>query len=84
MAYNGYTEARKRANIKYLAEKTDDIRLRMPKGTKEKWRSAAEKSGESMTKFVARAVEEKIRSLSEENQNEIRTENPSDAPMRLF
>lgn len=57
-----YTEAQKRASIKYMQEKTDDIRLRVPKGTKELWKEEAEKRGQSMTQFVldtmARRIEE--------------------------
>lgn len=48
-----YTESQKKAIIKYISEKTDDIRLRLPKGTKDKWRTAAAKEGKSMTQFVA-------------------------------
>ena len=58
--YNGYTEARKKANIKYMQDKTDNIQLRLPKGTKERWRAAAELAGISMTKYVADAVEKQI------------------------
>ena len=48
-----YTEAQKRASIKYMQEKTDDIRLRVPKGTKDCWKAAAKSAGaESMTKYV--------------------------------
>ena len=60
MAYNGYTEARKKANIKYMQEKTDDIRLRVPKGTKETWKAAAEKHGQSMTQFVLETMTKRI------------------------
>lgn len=56
-----YTEAQKNASIKYMQEKTDDIRLRLPKGTKELWKAAAEKHGVSMTKFVQDAVEVAIK-----------------------
>lgn len=57
-----YTEAQKRASVKYLQEKTDNIQLRVPKGTKERWKAAAEKAGaSSMTKYVQDAVEERIR-----------------------
>lgn len=53
-----YTEAQKRASIKYMQEKTDDIRLRVPKGTKDRWKAAADRAGaDSMTKFVQDAVE---------------------------
>ena len=36
-----YTEAQKKASIKYMAEKTDDIRLRVPKGLKDKYKTVA-------------------------------------------
>ena len=52
-----YTEAQKKASIKYMQDKTDDIRLRLPKGTKDGWKAAAEAVGLSMTKFVQDAVE---------------------------
>ena len=52
-----YTEAQKKASIKYMQDKTDDIRLRLPKGTKDRWKAAAEKAGVSMTKYVQDAVE---------------------------
>lgn len=53
-----YTDAQKRAAVKYLAEKTDLLQLRLPKGTKEAWQAAAEAQGySSMTAFVKAAVE---------------------------
>ena len=58
---NTYTEAQKNATMKYLQEKTDDIRLRMPKGTKDRWKAAAEAAGyRSMTQFVQDVVEAAI------------------------
>lgn len=55
-----YTEAQKKASLKYMAEKTDDIRLRVPKGLKEKYRKEAEKRGASMTQFIINCVEKEI------------------------
>lgn len=55
-----YTPAQKAATIKYLTEKTDDIRVRVPKGTKARWNAAAEAAGVSTTRFIVDAVEEKI------------------------
>ena len=52
-----YTEAQKKASMKYLQDKTDDIRLRLPKGTKDRWNAAASAAGLSMTQFVRNAVE---------------------------
>ena len=44
-----------------MQEKTDDIRLRVPRGTKERWMEAADRAGMSMTKFVMEAVENKMK-----------------------
>ena len=55
-----YTDAQKNASIKYLKEKTDSIQIRTPKGTKDRWRSAADESGVSLNKFIVEAVEAKI------------------------
>ncbi len=63
-----YTEAQKRAIIKYISEKTDDIWLRVPKGLKEKYRMETEKRGTSMTQFIISAIDEKIK--REEASNE--------------
>ena len=65
-----YTEAQKKATIKYLNEKTDDIRLRVPKGTKEKWKGYAEKANKSMTVYVCDAVDNQIK-YDETGQHEI-------------
>lgn len=54
-------DSQRKAVDKYLKEKTDDIRLRVPKGTKDRWRSAALKKGyKSMTSFVVNVVEKAI------------------------
>lgn len=55
-----YTEAQKRATEKYIKEKTDDIRLRTPLGTKARYRAEAERRGMSMTKFIMQCVEKEI------------------------
>lgn len=55
-----YTEAQKKASIKYITEKTDDIRLRVPKGLKDKYKKEAEARGMSMTQFIIDCVEKEI------------------------
>lgn len=55
-----YTEAQKRASIKYMNEKTDDIRLRVPKGLKDKYRKEAAARGISMTQFIINAADKMI------------------------
>ena len=56
-----YTEAQKKASIKYMSEKTDDIRLRVPKGLKDKYKIEADKRGVSMTQFIINCVEKEIK-----------------------
>lgn len=53
-----YTEAQKRANIKYLKEKTDDIRIRVPKGKKDEYKQQAESKGESLNAYIIRLIEQ--------------------------
>lgn len=53
-----YTAAQKRASIKYLKESTDDIRIRTKKGTKDRWKEAAEKQGKSLSQFIIDCVEQ--------------------------
>lgn len=55
-----YTEAQKKASIKYMAQKTDDIRLRVPKGLKDKYKKEADARGKSMTQFIIDCVEKEI------------------------
>lgn len=56
-----YTEARKRANEKYLKESVEDIRIRVRKGQKEVIKHHAEGQGESLNGFVVRSIDETIK-----------------------
>lgn len=60
MAVNKYTEARRRANEKYNAKAYDEIKVRVPKGKKDKIKAHAEKNGESLNGFVNRAIDETV------------------------
>ena len=55
-----YTDAQKKASIKYLKEKTDSIQIRTQKGTKERWRDAAANRGKSLNQFIIDTVESEI------------------------
>jgi len=57
-----YTDAQKKASIKYLQEKTDSIQIRTPKGTKDRWKDFAEKRGISLNKFIVETIEKEIAS----------------------
>lgn len=50
---------------KYL-EKFDDIKVRVPEGKRDEFKSAAKKSGSSLNQFIVDAIEEKISRLSHE------------------
>lgn len=55
-----YTDAQKKASIKYLKEKTDSIQIRTPKGTKDRWKSAATDRGKSLNQFIIDTMESEI------------------------
>lgn len=54
------SEAQRRATDKYIAEKLDEIKLRVPKGKKDIIKAHAESMGESVNSFINRAVDETI------------------------
>ena len=56
-----YTEAGKRATIKYMKENLEEIRLRQRIGIKDKWKKYAEVAGESLTQFIVKSVEARIK-----------------------
>lgn len=56
--YTGNTDARRRANAKYLSETVEDVRIRVPKGQKAIIKAHADNQGESMNQFVIRAINE--------------------------
>ena len=62
-----YTEAQKKASIKYLKEKTDSIQIRTQKGTKERWKAAALLRGKSLNQFIVETIETEISGGKEEN-----------------
>lgn len=53
-----YTEAQKRATMKYLSEKTEEIKLRLPKGKREEIKAKASALGyTSLSSFLLAAIE---------------------------
>lgn len=51
------TESKRKAIDKYLAEKTDRVTLRLPKGKKEEYQQQAAKHGLSLTKYIISLIE---------------------------
>lgn len=57
MTYNGYNDAKKRANNKYLSEKVDSITIRVPKGKKNQIASYAEQHELSVNAAINKMIE---------------------------
>lgn len=55
-----YTEAQNRATQKYIRENLEEIKFRVRKGEKDRYKVAAEKAGMSMAKFFLTAADEKM------------------------
>lgn len=56
-----YSEAAKRATIKYIKNNYDTITIRKSKGTKERWKKAADTIGEPLHEFISRSVTERLK-----------------------
>ena len=59
--YTGNTPARRKANAKYLRERVDTLRIRVPKGEADLIKAHAADQGESMNGFVCRAIDEAMK-----------------------
>ena len=62
-----YTDAQKRASMKYLKEKTDSIQIRTQKGVKDRWRNAAVDRGKSLNQFIVDTMENEISNGAEKD-----------------
>lgn len=58
-----YTDAQKKASMKYLKEKTDSIQIRVPKGIKARWKAEAESRGKSLNQMIVDTMEAEIQKL---------------------
>ena len=54
------TPAQRKATEKYIAEKTDELKIRVTKGKKDVIQEYAKTNGESTNAFVNRAIDETI------------------------
>ena len=52
------TDAQRRARDKYLKEKVEEVKFRVPKGFREDIQNHAASQGESVNAFINRAVKE--------------------------
>ena len=61
------SKAQQRAVAKYMAENYDEIKVRMPKGKKEKIKAYANSRNESINGFVNRAIDEAMENEKKDN-----------------
>ena len=55
-----YTAAQNRATQKYIRENLEEIKFRVRRGEKDRYKAAAERAGLSMAKFFLDVADEKI------------------------
>ncbi len=63
-----YSEAQKRATMKYNAAAYERIELRVKKGEKQVIKAHAEGQGESLNEFVNRAIDQQMERDKEEGR----------------
>lgn len=59
------SKAQMAAVAKYQKKAYDDVRLRVRKGEREKWKSMATSQGLSINQFVVKSVEKEIQRLTD-------------------
>lgn len=52
-----YSEAQKKATAKYMKNKLDDIKVRVPKGKREIYKAHAERKGKSLNALIIELLE---------------------------
>lgn len=62
------SKAQQKAVAKYMAANYDEVKIRVPKGDKERIKAHADANGESVNAFIARSIQEQIRRDNEERE----------------
>ena len=52
-----YSEAQKKATAKYMKNKLDDIKVRVPQGKREVYKAHAERQGKSLNALIIELLE---------------------------
>ena len=64
-----YTEAQKKSANKYLKEKVEDIRIRVPKGQKQIIKDYADRQGKSLNQFIVDLINQEIEKIDNEEKD---------------
>ena len=60
------SKAQQRAVTKYMKENYDEFKVRLPKGTKDQIKAAADQQGQSVNAWIGDAIDEKLQKESAE------------------
>lgn len=55
------TDAKRKSIAKYLKEKVEDIKIRVPKGKREEYKEFAEKEGKSLNRYIIDLIEKDMK-----------------------
>lgn len=63
-----YNESAKKATIKYMREKRENLNVNLPLGAKDRYKAHAEKRGKSLTALIVDLLERDIKEYSDDNK----------------
>ncbi len=63
-----YNERSKKATIKYMKEKRENLNINLPIGAKERYKAHAERRGKSLTGLIVDLLERDIQSADNEKR----------------
>ena len=63
-----YNERAKKATIKYMKEKRENLNINLPLGAKERYKTHAQKRGKSLTGLIVDLLEQDIQNADNENR----------------
>lgn len=61
-----YNESAKKATIKYMREKRENLNVNLPLGAKDRYKAHAEKRGKSLTALIVDLLERDIKEYSDD------------------
>lgn len=62
-----YNDVSKKATMKYIKENLEEVRFRVRKGEKERYKAHAQKRGKSLTALIVDLLEQDIQNADNEN-----------------
>lgn len=63
-----YNDVSKKATMKYIKENLEEVRFRVRKGEKERYKAHAERRGKSLTALIVDLLEKDMQSADNENR----------------